>query len=268
MFDSNRDSLRAVYSPDATFSVVTSSGIPPRARSTGYFNSMPRQKDLNWKTYKDIYSHNIMTLGARPASKGFPRGPGSILATINNFPKTTHPLSDASKFVVDGWVINNAVVGANLGSSDKNTPPTKPDALLFITVQGEFAEHPSLGVRSFSRCFVVAPTPPGSPAANLGWPCVIISDQLTVRQYAGNNAWNVDGIAPATTTPANLDSTINTQSGSNASLNANTLPNHLKNIPRAQGLVSTSNGASSTRLGKVFWLNLLFSYSLSSLPFF
>lgn len=232
MFDSNRDSLRAIYSPNATFSVVTSSGIPPRARSAGYFNTMPRQKDLNWKTYKDIYSHNIMTLGARPASKGFPRGPGSILATINKFPKTTHPLSDATKFVVDGWVINNAVVGANLGSSDKSVTPTKPDALLFITVQGEFAEHPSLGVRSFSRCFVVAPTPPGSPAANLGWPCVIISDQLTVRQYAGNNAWN------STTAPNNSNPTTSTNGAAPAPLDVNTLPSHLKNIPPAQGLVS------------------------------
>jgi nuclear RNA export factor len=176
-----------------------------------------------------------MTLGARPASKGFPRGPTSILATIAKFPKTTHPLSDASKFVVDGWVINNGIVEATLGSSDRSAAPVKPDALLFITVQGEFAEHPSLGVRSFSRCFVVAPVPADSPASNLGWPCVIISDQLTVRQYAGSDAWKTDGVAssaPAPPQPSNKPAPVN------GSLNLDSLPPHLKNITPAQGLVS------------------------------
>jgi nuclear RNA export factor len=193
---------------------------------------MPRQKDLSWKAYKDIYSHNIMTLGTRPASKGFPRGPGAILGTINKFPQTNHPLTDATKFVVDGWVINNGVVGANLGSSDKSSLPTKPDALLFISVQGEFAELPSLGVRSFSRCFVVAPVPPGSTAANLGWPCVIISDQLTIRQYAGTNAWN-----PALSTSADASS-ANANTSTNANTNLASLPGHLKGIAAAPGLVS------------------------------
>lgn len=238
MFDSNRDSLRAVYSTNATFSVVTASSVPPRARSAGYINTLPRQKDLSWKAYRDIYSHNIMTLGVRPASKGFPRGPTAILSTIKKFPRTTHPLTDASKFVVDGWVINNAIVGASLGASDKTANASKPDALLFISVQGEFAELPSLGVRSFSRCFVVAPVPPGSTAANLGWPCVIISDQLTVRQYAGTNAWNPDAdVAP----PAQAAAQANAPVPRTVPLPAiDALPLHLKGIAPAQGLVSGS----------------------------
>lgn len=66
----------------------------------------------------------------------------------------------------------------------------KPQDILFISVHGEFAEAPSQGVRSFDRTFVVAPAPPGSMAANLGWPCVIITDQLTIRNYAGTDAWS------------------------------------------------------------------------------
>lgn len=190
MFDMNRESLRAAYSSDATFSIITISAVPPRARSAGYINKLPRQKDLSWKPYRDVMSHNVMQLGTRPASKGFPRGPGAILATFNKLPKTTHPLTDPSKFAYDAWLLPNKAIGASMASTDGGN--TKPDALLFISVHGEFAEAPSQGVRSFSRCFVVAPVLPGSQAANLGWPCVIISDQLTVRQYAGTAAWDKD----------------------------------------------------------------------------
>lgn len=237
-FDSSRDTLRAVYSTNATFTVVTSSSVPPRARSAGYVHKLPRQKDLSWRAYKDVSSHNIMTLGVRPASKGFPRGPGAILATISKLPKTKHPLTDASKFVVDAWVIDNATVGSNLGTS-------KPDALLFISVQGEYAELPSLGVRSFSRCFVVAPVPPGSTAANLGWPCVIISDQLTVRQYAGADAWDESQNAapPSTAAPAASASTANGTSA--ASFDMAALPAHLKGIAPAAGLVSGEKSLQS-----------------------
>ncbi|UZJ52169.1 hypothetical protein CBS101457_001489 [Exobasidium rhododendri] len=247
MFDTNRDSLRAVYSANATFSVVTSSNVPPKARSAGYHHTLPRQKDLSWRAYKEIPSHNIMTLGVRSAAKGFPRGPGAILKTILKFPKTTHPLTDASKFVVDGWIINNAVVGANLGGADKaaGIPSNKPDALLFISVQGEFQEHPSLGLRSFSRSFVVAPVVPGSTAANLGWPCVIISDQLTVRQYAGTNAWNVGAEVASATVAAGGAPTITPTSGNAAtSLDLASLPPHLRGIAPAQGLSEQQHSLS------------------------
>lgn len=69
-------------------------------------------------------------------------------------------------------------------------------------MHGEFAEAPSQGVRSFDRTFVVAPAPPGSMAANLGWPCVIISDQLTIRNYAGISAWSPQAQQQTTATSA------------------------------------------------------------------
>lgn len=43
---------------------------------------------------------------------------------------------------------------------------------------------PSKGIRSFSRTFILAPAPPQSSAALAGWPCIILSDLLTVRGYS------------------------------------------------------------------------------------
>ncbi|KAF9584071.1 nuclear mRNA export, poly(A)+RNA binding protein, partial [Lunasporangiospora selenospora] len=43
--------------------------------------------------------------------------------------------------------------------------------------------------KSFDRSFIIAPAPPSSQAAIHGWKCLIISDQLTIRQYNGSDAW-------------------------------------------------------------------------------
>lgn len=40
-----------------------------------------------------------------------------------------------------------------------------------------------MAARSFDRAFILAPTPAGTPAANAGWPCVILSDMLVVRNW-------------------------------------------------------------------------------------
>jgi nuclear RNA export factor len=231
LFDHNRDELRPAYSADATFTIITASAVPPRARWSAYIHRMPRQKDLSWKQYRDVSSHNVMQLGIRPASKGFPRGPGAIIATFNKLPKTTHPTSDASKFVFDAWLLPNTLINATLSSSE--TQSTRPDALIMISIHGEFAEAPSHGVRSFSRTMLVAPVTPGSQAASLGWPCVIITDQLTVRQYSGTSAWDKEAAME--------------QAANNAQQNANnvpaqpsngTLPAYLHNVTPAANLTA------------------------------
>jgi len=61
--------------------------------------------------------------------------------------------------------------------------------VLFITVHGQFAEEPSMGIRSFDRSFMVAAAPDGSPAKLSGWDVVILSDLLTVRNYSSPRAW-------------------------------------------------------------------------------
>ena len=238
MFDNDRSSLRSAYSNDATFTIITSSAVPPRARWQNYINTMPRQRDLQWKSYKEIVSHNIMQLGDRPANKGFPCGQGAIIGTLNKLPKTTHPLTDPAKFAFDAWLLRNDQIKATMSSADGQS--TKPDALLYINVHGEFAEAPSQGVRSFSRCFVVAPVLPGSTAANLGWPCVILSDQLIVRQYAGTAAWNKEVNMNPTASSINSTTNQSQQQTSN-------IPSHLQNVQPAAGL-STEQHSMSVQL--------------------
>lgn len=197
LFDTARESqeLRAVYASNATWSLCLNHRVPPRAVSAGFVHSpdLPRQRDLNWHGYKSITNHDVMSLGTRPAWKGFPIGANAIVATLAKLPKTSHPLTDASKFVVDSWILSNRAVSATVGVAGP-TPPERPDAVLFINVKGEYAEGPSMGYRSFDRTFIVAPSRPESTAAKAGWPCVILSEQLTVRHYAGAAGWKADSL--------------------------------------------------------------------------
>lgn len=201
LFDTSRESseLRAVYASNAVWTLALNTSVPPRAKSAGYLHSkeLPRQRDLHWSAYsKNFTNHNIMGLGAKSAAKGCCVGAGPILGSFKRFPATAHPLTDASKFVVDSWILPNAVVGAHVGSKQGTNPETfeKPDAVLFINVKGEFAEGPSFGVRSFERTFMVAPAAANSPAAQAGWPCTILTEQLTVKHYAGIDGWKVDSL--------------------------------------------------------------------------
>lgn len=202
LFDSQRDSaeLRAAYASNATWTMVVNTAVSARAKAAGYFHSkeLPRQRDLNWLHYlKQLTSHNIMGLGTKSPSKGFETGPGEIFRAFKKLPATRHPMTDASKFVVDSWILPNAVVGAYVGSQQGTSAETldRPDAVLFINVKGEFAEGPSFGVRSFDRTFMVAPAAPNSSAARAGWPCTILTEQMTVKNYAGIDAWR-EGTLP------------------------------------------------------------------------
>ncbi|CEH15317.1 mRNA export factor TAP/MEX67 [Ceraceosorus bombacis] len=178
LFDEDRPALRPVYAPRAGFSMIEHRQVPPRARALGYQNSkdLPRQKDLNWKAYKNIPSHNIMTLGNRRPHSGFPHGPNSI------------------------------------------------------------------GFRSFSRSFIVAPVVPGSQAANSGWPCIVIEDQLIVRPYAGIHAWADNALPTGTAQPGNNSAApapaavSGPSTATNPGFSLEALPPHLKSVAPAQGL--------------------------------
>ncbi|PWN42678.1 NTF2-like protein [Ceraceosorus guamensis] len=251
LFDQDRPALRPVYAPRAGFSMIEHRQVPPRARALGYQNSkdLPRQKDLNWKAYKDVPSHNIMTLGNRRPHSGFPHGPNSIVGVLTKLPKTTHPLTDASKFVVDAWVMPNTSIGARTasvrpeaGPANPSQPESEPEAVIFINVHGQFQEAPSQGFRSFSRSFIVAPVVPGSQAASSGWPCVVLEDQLIVRPYAGTHAWADNALPTDTVQPGNNSAApapaavSGPSTATNPGFSLEALPPHLKGIAPAQGL--------------------------------
>lgn len=189
LYDSDRNQLSEAYAPLAQFSFCLNVVPPPRARAAGFLHTMPHQKELSFDRYQDIGNRNLMRVHTpKNRHMALHHGVGNILAYLRKLPKTSHPLNDASKFVVDAWVLPNNVIGARLKGEER------PEALLYINVHGEYAEAPSQGIRSFDRIFAVAPVPPDSPAAAAGWPCVILSDQLVVRHYSSPSAWAPDSL--------------------------------------------------------------------------
>lgn len=200
-YDQGRAQLRAVYSANARFSYCINSSPPPRARAERLVHTMPHQKSLTFDKYMELGARNVLrTHNTKALLRSLHHGTDAIVAFLQRLPATTHPLHDASKFVVDAWLLPNVDVKAQTSATDK------PEALLFITVHGEFTEAPSQGVRSFDRTFVVAPAAPGSDAAQHGWPCVVVSDELMIRHYSREAAFApgslaVGGAPPAATPP-------------------------------------------------------------------
>lgn len=246
LYDSDRNQLSEAYAPLAQFSYCLNVVPPPRARAAGFLHTMPHQKELNFDRYQDKGNRNLMRVHTpKGRHLSLHHGVGSILAILRKLPKTSHPLNDASKFVVDAWVLANNVIGARLKGEER------PEALLYINVHGEYAEAPSQGIRSFDRTFAVAPVPPDSTAAAAGWPCVILSDQLVVRHYSSPCAWSPDSLPTGEVTAEQTQAMQAAQQGAQAAAMSQpvaapvpaavvaggaALPPHLQNQAPAAGI--------------------------------
>lgn len=230
-YDNDRTQLSEAYAPLAQFSYCLNVVPPPRAKAAGFLHTMPNQKDLSFDRYLDNGNRNLMRINApKIRNQNLHHGSGSILACLKKLPKTSHPLNDASKFMVDAWVLPNNVIGARLKGEEK------PEALLWINVHGEYAEAPSQGIRSFDRMFAVAPTPPESAAAAAGWPCVILSDHLVVRHYSSPSAWLPDSLPTGEVTQEQTAALQANQPAPGAVNGGAALPNHLQGQAPAAGL--------------------------------
>lgn len=196
-YDNDRARLAPVYSANARFSYSINASPPPRARAERLVHTMPHQKDLTFDKYMDLGSRNILrTHNTKSLMRSLHHGSDAIVAFLQRLPPTKHPLTDATRFVVDAWLLPNVDVRAQTSATER------PDALLFISVHGEFTELPSQGVRSFDRAFIVAPAAPLTHAAQQGWPCVIVSDVLTLRHYSRAAAFQPDALPTGDAAPA------------------------------------------------------------------
>ncbi|KAG0370666.1 nuclear mRNA export, poly(A)+RNA binding protein [Gamsiella multidivaricata] len=173
LFDNDRSRLVHVYDNNATFSYATMTLLSPLQKSRGdsadnwaayvpQSRNLTRIKELDQRTKRLLYgSKDIIEQG------------------LKMLPETKHDISDASKFVIDAW----------------QTGELLPAPCIYINMHGEFEEvhHGRQGVlKSFDRSFIIAAAPQESLAAQNGWKCIIISDQLTVRGYNGSEAWKPD----------------------------------------------------------------------------
>ncbi|KNZ60380.1 uncharacterized protein VP01_1562g4 [Puccinia sorghi] len=183
-FDQDRASLMDVYATKSTFSLCASTYIPLRSKMAGLTRNstdMPAQQVPSWNEYISISRNNARLKGPKLCER-LAKGPAEIMELITRIPRTKHPLqtaSDQHKFVVDSWQMPGLV--------DDSTSPA--GAVIYLTIHGEFQEFPSLTVRSFDRTFLLGAAGPASAAALKGWPCVILTDQLTVRGYSSPVAW-------------------------------------------------------------------------------
>ncbi|KAF9923548.1 nuclear mRNA export, poly(A)+RNA binding protein [Linnemannia zychae] len=185
MFDTDRASLGHIYHPHGTFSytAIPESSLRQTQRqghSFGYQSNTPLRQSV-WTEYTSR-SRNLLTI-SDPSIREKTLFVGNqmiVQQSLLRLPMTAHDLSDDSKICVDAW----------------QTGSLFPEgAYIFASVHGEFEEQ-RRGVlgsstrKSFDRTFVLAPAPADSFAAQNGWRCVIISDQLTIREHKGHESWN------------------------------------------------------------------------------
>ncbi|KAG0307350.1 nuclear mRNA export, poly(A)+RNA binding protein, partial [Linnemannia gamsii] len=102
----------------------------------------------------------------------------------NNDTKSTILEFLTSKICVDAWQMEGLFPG---------------ETCIFASVHGEYEEYrggpiPSRSRKSFDRTFILAPVPKDSMAAQRGWKCMIVSDQLMVRDYQGCEAWKPEPV--------------------------------------------------------------------------
>ncbi|KAG9324433.1 hypothetical protein KVV02_004453 [Mortierella alpina] len=174
LFDSERALLEHIYDVNATFSYSAITQPSPLRRSQGMSSE-------NWSEYL-LQSRNLSRLsdlGAR-TTRLHVGSKDIVYQGLMQLPETRHDLSENSKVCVDAW----------------ETGGLLPTVCIYISVHGEF-EEVRRGVqesvrKSFDRTFIIAPAPQGSVAAVNGYPCLIISDQLTLRGYNGSAGWKPD----------------------------------------------------------------------------
>ncbi|KAF9972971.1 nuclear mRNA export, poly(A)+RNA binding protein [Actinomortierella ambigua] len=169
LYDNNRRALVDIYDVSATFSlqVVTHTSQLMKKQGKGrmddygdylaYSRNLSRCKDLEARTSRLHVGNNAI-----------------IQDGLLKLPGTKHDLSDAAKVCVDAYQTANLL----------------PAVCIHVAVHGEYHDEGRSKTRkSYDRSFILAPAPPGSAAQQQGWPCVIISDILTVRSYNGFEAW-------------------------------------------------------------------------------
>ncbi|CAO3571148.1 unnamed protein product [Mortierella alpina] len=174
LFDSERALLEHIYDVNATFSYSAITPPSPLQRSQGISSE-------NWSEYlrQSRNLSRLSDLGAR-TSRLHVGSKDIVYQGLMQLPETRHDLSENSKVCVDAW----------------ETGGLLPTVCIYISVHGEF-EEVRRGMqesvrKSFDRTFIIAPAPPGSVAAANGYPCLIISDQLTLRGYNGSTGWKPD----------------------------------------------------------------------------
>lgn len=193
-FDSERPSLLPAYAPTCSFSFFVDTAYPLRSKAKkigGHGDKkFPHQHQLDWKMYLTAEGSRNLARVKNSAKRvaTLQVTPSAVITSVMSLPKTIHPLSDPEKFVFDTWTMPGLLA--------PTAPGVAGETVIYAVVHGQFMELPSKGVRSFDRTFILAPSPPGSPAQLAGWPCMVLSDILTVRGYSDPSVWTPKVVPP------------------------------------------------------------------------
>ncbi|KAJ1817234.1 nuclear mRNA export, poly(A)+RNA binding protein [Coemansia sp. RSA 2599] len=173
-YDNNRNALADIYDQAAQFSLVVDTTHP----TSEFAQTSPdSQKHVDFTVYIRLSRNLTRVRSPQKRISSLIVGRASVMQTILQLPETSHPVQDAQRFSFDAW---QTEVPSAAGPSQ---------TVAVVVVHGEFTERSSQNLVSFDRVFVLAPAPPGSPAAAAGSPCIITNDQLTIRRYNGFYSW-------------------------------------------------------------------------------
>jgi nuclear RNA export factor len=174
LFDRDRSQLLQLYDDTSTFSVSMDSSCP---RSMIQSGRVP-----NWSPYISI-SRNLQKVSTPTARNvRLAVGPQAISKAFGRIPATKHDLVQSPhKFSIEAW----RTTGVR----------TADDTGIITSLHGEFTEPQSADtLRSFDRVFVLTQGPTGN--------MIVAADMLTVRAWAGFDAWKERPSTQVSTAPS------------------------------------------------------------------
>ncbi|KAI9484128.1 MAG: hypothetical protein EXX96DRAFT_166244 [Benjaminiella poitrasii] len=172
-FDSNRAPLGVIYDHNSVFSLTSDIKLrtQQKLRRKDKKKLMDDEEKLTWSTL----SRNLMGKSKRQEGKGLLIGPEAIGTALCRLPSTIHDLQKTEDFVIDA---HQTPVG------------------LLISLHGEFKEEENGSPLSYSRAFLLRPATEDSPAMAAGWPYIVMSDMLCIRDYIGNQGFKPQAVVP------------------------------------------------------------------------
>ncbi|KAJ1899661.1 nuclear mRNA export, poly(A)+RNA binding protein [Kickxella alabastrina] len=174
LYDANRGALANIYDQTAQFSLMVDTSHP----TSKFAQTNPdSQKHVDFSAYIRISRNLTRVKSQHKRINALVVGRAAVIQTIAQLPATQHPIQEPHRFSFDAW------------QTDVPNAGGQAQAVAIVVVHGEFVEQQTHNRASFDRTFVLAPAPPGSPAAAAGSPCIITNDQLTIRRYNGFESW-------------------------------------------------------------------------------
>ncbi|WVQ84306.1 hypothetical protein IAT38_006458 [Cryptococcus sp. DSM 104549] len=178
LFDNDRAQCFPAYAPNALISISCNT-LASRSFLANEVTAsrMDRPKPAPFEAWVNLPSRNFFRnatgIKERTETLQSPADPQALLAWWEKkVPKTSHPVTDPSKWVFESWIL------------DGQNP------MICLMVQGQFQEMPSGTFRSFSRTFILSTAPEGSAAQQAGWQATIHSDTMIVHSYLGTGAFD------------------------------------------------------------------------------